>query len=351
MNTKSEIKCSNSFLWIILISLISFGCQKGENIDDLSIKDGLFYAKDSLLYSGLTYKKNINGKDSLVAIVDSGLFHGNYLIYHTNGQIKDSIVYNKGSVVDVMQFNPDGTPNFTEKDLNYYWNKDTWWCYTKSNEDTVLFTGSRLDTIVNVISDNPEKLYFRAVFYKGLKLKGLYCYENLQPYTGKIKTVKLNNKKNSISIMEVKAGKLHGKHRHINEEYSYEEEFTYVNGVKEGEWVKKSYAYGHESTDRGNYINDKREGRFTHFSDKEGHLLSEHYYVNDEFDGKQYSYWINTGGLRSVYNYVNGLREGMSWSEDSDGSKTEMYFSKTVLKKMVFYNPDGSYSFTSYTNY
>lgn len=144
MNAKSEIKCSQSFLWIILIFFISYGCQKGVNIDDLYIKDGLFFSNDSVIFSGLVYEKYIDGNDSLVAVVDSGLFHGNYLIFHTNGNIKDSIVYNKGSVVDVMQFNPDGTPNFTENNIDYYWVKDTLYCYSIINEDTVLFTGCQL---------------------------------------------------------------------------------------------------------------------------------------------------------------------------------------------------------------
>ena len=74
---------------LLAFTLIFVSCKHKTSMSELILKDSLYYsAKDTLKpFTGEILNKYKSGEDSLVAVIDSGKFVGDYLTFHKNGLV------------------------------------------------------------------------------------------------------------------------------------------------------------------------------------------------------------------------------------------------------------------------
>ena len=83
------------------------------------------------------------------------------------------------------------------------------------------------------------------------------------------------------------------------------------NGILNGKY-DEYYANGNRFT-LGNYVNGKKEGEWTVYTENEK-VWKKYQYKNDQLDGRYTSYYAKTGAQETVGNYENGKMTG-TWTE------------------------------------
>jgi len=153
-----------NFSVALFIAIVLFGCSSKPKLSDLVIKDGVYYVKDKTEpFTGKINEKYSNGKDSLIANIEKGKFNGVYISYYENGNMRDSILYDKGNVQNIKSWLENGSIKKTSK-TELFKDKDGFTCIVDIKNDTLFFTGIAIDSNVKV---SGEKLIEEETFSSG----------------------------------------------------------------------------------------------------------------------------------------------------------------------------------------
>lgn len=313
MNIKIKKDSWLKIAGILCISIILFSCHKRENISNLSIKDGRFYTKDSVLYTGLVYKPFENGKDSFVAAVDSGYYHGNYIIFYKSGVVKDSIIYEKGTKVSFRSFTETGelqkTPSKQLHDIN---NK----AFIIINNDTILFSGIAYDESTYTEDEINIEYYKETPYIDGVRYGISNAFRNKTlTWRGKFIDDKLEG------IMQ--SWYLNGDTLELG---------YYQDGKRDGMW--KSYYQGNKLKTIGKYVFGERDSIWNDYYEN-GNIKSEDRWRNGTRSGEFTDYY-ESGSIKQkgLFNQ-SGKREGhwVWYYEDGSVDSEERYKNGEILSK------------------
>ena len=261
MQMKSNLVIKIFFLCLVVLT----SCSKGLKLNELVLKDKLYYnTTEQKPYTGKVYVAYLSGNDSLVANIDSGLFHGNYLLYYPTGEIKDSVIYEKGVIVKYKRFEKNGSVLKTP--YKKLCTKNDLTCLIDVNKDTIPFSGLAL----MIYSD------------------------------------KSRSEDNYIN------GQQNGKSIYYYEKGNVSKEGNYENGFRIGKWI--AYYENHKIKSAGNYRNNEKDSTWTE------------YYENGRIKGTaNYSDGIDNGPFVDYYENGNVKLRGSFQNQLKDGDWTWYY--------------------------
>ena len=306
----------------VLCVLILTGCGKGVKISELALKNNLYYKADSKEpFTGNVYENYVSGKDSLVAELDNGLFNKDFLVFYQTGSIKDSIVYEKGTIVKYREFLPDGKiKNHAKKSLIE--SKDGMFLINDERNNTIPFSGQALDTVYllsKCSTSEKDKVYLDTL---GLSLtcKGNICLIVENYINGKLDGDKIiyypNGKINDFS--KYVKGKMEGRYYGCYDNGTLRHESFYKNGQSEG----KSFSYykNKQVKEIGNYKKGERDSIWNEYYEN-GKLKGTAHYSNGIDNGPFVDYYEN-GNVKIRGSFQNGLKDG-DWTWYSSNGKIE----------------------------
>jgi len=284
------------FIFLILLS-ISFG-QSRKNIDDLILKGGYLYDRNSLkLYTGTVYKNSNESKLKLFEVKYlRGQRNGFYREWYPNGEKKIIGEYQKGLM--------NGS-----------------WSYFDSNEKLKFkgqYKNGNGQTLIKTIQvpiegiDSRYTLYVNSNFQKEMEV---FLFNN--NWDGSIIFLYEDNQKYGSG--QYKNGKRNGRWSWWYENGRNKEIIYWESGKKVGSY-KKWYENG-KLASKIYYDDDKKNG-FASAWYINGVKKYEGIYRQGLMDGR-WIYWDQNNRIQNEENYEYGLKSGISISFYNNGQKKE----------------------------
>ncbi|MEI6752159.1 MAG: toxin-antitoxin system YwqK family antitoxin [Paludibacter sp.] len=328
------MKSSAIFKITVLSVLILTGCGKGVKLSKLALKNKLYYNADSKEpFTGKVYEDYLSGKDSLVAELDNGLFNKDFLVFYQTGAIKDSIVYEKGTIVKYKEFLQNGkVRNYAKKLLIE--SKEGVFLIKDQQNNSICFSGQTLDTVYlhNSSTFDKDKVYLDTL---GLSLtcKGNICLVVDNYINGKLDGDKIiyypNGKINDFS--KYVKGKMDGRYYGCYDNGTLRHESFFKNGLHDGKSL--SYYKNKQLKEIGNYKKDERDSIWNEYYEN-GKLKGTAHYSNGKDNGLFIDYYEN-GNVKLRGSFQNGLKDGdWTWYSSNGGvQSTGKYKQGKVLRK------------------
>jgi antitoxin component YwqK of YwqJK toxin-antitoxin module len=93
----------------------------------------------------------------------------------------------------------------------------------------------------------------------------------------------------------------------------------------------------------GEFIDKKKEGKWSYYSDIDGKLVSEENYSNGLLEGKAITYYPNTGKPFEIIEYKNGIKDGIWIKYFPEGEiMTKTFYKNGKLQgSFLNYSPEG----------
>ncbi len=280
----------------LLSAIILTSCSKGIKLSELELKNKLYYnVNEQKPFTGKVYEAYLSGKDSLVATIDNGLFNGDYLLYYPTGEIKDSVVYEKGIIVKYKRFLTSGLVLKTPQKLLFQ-SKNGLTCIIDENNDTVPFSG------LSIESKSGDTIYNGTKNYINGELNGeaVAYYDN-----GKIYYSRIN-----------KNGKWEGRAITYYENGNLKEEGNYADDSRKGKWT--TYHKNKNIDEVGIYTNGSKDSTWNeYYENGKIELISN--YSNGIKNGNYIAYYQN-GNTQAKGSFLNNMRDGDWTFYSSNGS-------------------------------
>lgn len=279
----------------VLSLMILTSCTNGVKLSELTLKDKLYYKVDEQKpFTGSVHEAFLTGKDSLVASIANGLYNGDYLIYYPTGEIKDSVVYDKGIIVKYKRLLISGLElKIPEKLL--FQSKNGLTCIIDENKDTVIFSG------LSIKYKNNKSIDETTNYING-KLNG--------------KRSVFHPNGNLYYSQEYKNGNLQGKEITYYDNGTLQEEGNYSNGSRTGKWT--TYYKNKKIDEVGIYRNGSKDSTWNeYYENGNKELISS--YSNGIKNGNYIAFYEN-GNFKAKGSFQNNMREGDWTFYSSDGS-------------------------------
>jgi len=304
-------KCINYFLLISLSAITLSSCTKVVKLRELVVKNNLFYKiNDKEPFTGKIQETYISGKDSLIALLSNGMFNKSYLVYYPNGEIKDSIFYEKGIIVKYREFLPNGKiRNHAKKSLIE--SKEGIFLIKDKQNNIIPFSGQALDTFYLSIGSTFDK---RKVYMDTMGLS-LTCKGNIflvvEDYiNGKLdgdNIIYYPNGKIYVFSKYVK-GHIEGRYNEYYDNGMLKYESYNKNGLDEGKCL--SYYKNKQVKEVGDYKKGRKDSTWNEYY-QNGKIKEVSNYLNGSLNGSYIDYYEN-GKIKKSENYLNGLLNGKS---------------------------------------
>lgn len=268
-----------SLFLILAISCTFSGCSKSRSFNELVLKDGIYYLKESTKpYSGKILERFPSGEDSLKARITNGVLDGDYTTYYKSGAVRDSMIYKTDTLIRKKSWNENGSRLLIPRS-SLIIDKD-WRCFLKTPDGKqITFSGLTVDS--NYVEY--ETKHIRIVEYLNGDKDGILERYNLN---GKIDLKK-----------EYKGGKANGTELQYWENGKIRVKSCYNNDILNGE-------------------------NFVYFEN--GKIAAKRSWVNGKQEGKEIGYFEN-GKISGELTYLNGELEGKCVWYDENGNKTSEY--------------------------
>jgi antitoxin component YwqK of YwqJK toxin-antitoxin module len=287
------MKISGVLKIYLLSAIILTSCSKGIKLSELELKNKLYYnTSEQKPFTGKVYEAYLSGKDSLIANIDSGMFNGKYLLYYPTGEIKDSVVYEKGIIVKYKRFLTSGLEKKISEKLLVQ-SKQGLTCIIDENKDTILFSGlsegndidksryennyingeltgvatvyfpnGKVSSIINRRNSVAVGEYIEYFDNGSLKEKGNYSNDGNNWRTGKWTSYHKNKNIDEVGIYT--NGRKDSTWNEYYENGKIELISNYSNGIKNGNYI--AYYQNGNTQAKGSFLNNMREGDWTFYS-------------------------------------------------------------------------------------
>ncbi|MEI7504120.1 MAG: toxin-antitoxin system YwqK family antitoxin [Paludibacter sp.] len=281
------MKSLNTLKIAVLCTITMTSCSKGIKLSELALKDKLYYnANEQKPFTGKVYEAYLSGKDSLVANIDSGMFNGDYLLYYPTGEIKDSVVYEKGIIVKYKRFLTSGLVLKTPQKILFQ-SKQGLTCTIDEKKDTVPFSGLS-------VGNYSDKSRYEKNYING-ELTGVAT-----EYFPNDKVSSITNFRNSVAV---------GAYIAYFDNGSLKEQGKYPNEGNSGRIGKWTTYYINKKIDEvGIYLNGKKDSTWTTYYEN-GKIKGTANYSNGTDNGPFVDYYEN-GNVKIRGTFQNGLKEG-----------------------------------------